>query len=107
MSDGLILEVFNFPAISMYDIFSTTPNKGVLTLLNISAPFLTSVNAMSFGVVTMIAPSRGIFCDSVNCTSPVPGGRSRIRKSSSPQITSLKNCSVIFATRGPLQTTGA
>ena len=61
ISDKSVLVDSTFPLICIYDMFSTTPNKGVCTLLNISAPFRTSVKAISFGVVTMIAPSKGIF----------------------------------------------
>ncbi len=88
------------------DIFSITPRIGVLTFSNISAPFRTSERAISCGVVTIIAPDIRNFCVRVSWTSPVPGGKSKIKKSRSPQSTSLKNCSVILETSGPLQMTG-
>ena len=87
------------PEITNPDIFSITPIRGVFTFPNISAPFLTSDNAMSCGVVTITAPVNLSFWTNVNCISPVPGGKSNIKKSKFPQ-------SVILATMGPLQITG-
>lgn len=46
------------------------------TFWNISMPRLTSIRAMSWGVVTMSAPVRGTFWARVSWMSPVPGGRS-------------------------------
>ena len=41
--------------------------------------------AATCGVVTTTTSQLGIFCPRLIATSPVPGGRSRIRKSRSPQ----------------------
>ncbi|MNN26450.1 hypothetical protein D3C81_1399550 [compost metagenome] len=60
-------------------MFSTTPNTGILTLRNISTPFLASIRARSCGVVTITEPATGTFCARVSWISPVPGGMSITR----------------------------
>ena len=60
-------------------MFSTTPRSGTFTCSNIRAPRRAILRLTSCGVVTITAPVSGKFCASVNCVSPVPGGRSRIR----------------------------
>ena len=87
-------------------MFSTMPSTGTLTFWNIARPLRASMSETSCGVVTMTAPERWIFCVSVSCASPVPGGRSITRKSSAPQATSCRNCSTAFMTIGPRQITG-
>ena len=57
----------------------TTPSTGIPTFLNIKAPFLASIMAISWGVVTIIAPATGMFCAMLNWVSPVPGGMSMTR----------------------------
>ena len=44
--DGFFLRAY-LPSKTNPDIFSITPKTGVFTFLNISAPFLTSANAIS------------------------------------------------------------
>ena len=87
-------------------MFSTIPSTGTLTFWNIASPLRASISETSCGVVTITAPERWIFCVSVSCASPVPGGRSMTRKSSLPQATSCRNCSTAFMTIGPRQMTG-
>ena len=55
----------------------------------------------------MTAPVTLTFCESVSATSPVPGGRSITRKSSSPQATSFMNCWSAPWSIGPRQMTAA
>jgi hypothetical protein len=57
-------------------------------------------------VVTITAPVTGTFCDSVSWMSPVPGGMSTIRKSTSRQLVSLSSCSSACVTIGPRHTIG-
>ena len=62
-------------------MFSTTPRIGQCTWRNILTARVASSSATSCGVVTITQPSSETCCASVNCASPVPGGRSTIRKS--------------------------
>ena len=73
-------------------MFSMMPSTGTSTLRNMLRPLRASSSATSCGVVTMTAPESGTFCARVSWASPVPGGRSTTRKSSSPQSTSRSNC---------------
>ena len=61
------------------ELAGTTPRSGTFTCSNIRAPRRAILRLTSCGVVTITAPVSGKFCASVNCVSPVPGGRSRIR----------------------------
>ena len=54
----------------------------------------------------MIAPFTFVDCTSDSCASPVPGGMSTTKKSSSPQATSRTNCVMIFMMIGPRQMAG-
>jgi hypothetical protein len=56
--------------------------------------------------VTMTAPSSATCWASVSCASPVPGGRSTIRKSCVPHSGSLRNWRTAPITIGPRQITG-
>jgi hypothetical protein len=60
-------------------MFSTTPSTGTSTLRNIISPLRASSNAMSWGVVTMMAPASGTRWARVSWVSPVPGGMSTSR----------------------------
>src|SRR5271157_998023 len=65
-------------------MFSTTPRIGQCTCRNILTARVASSSATSCGVVTITTPSTETCCASVNCASPVPGGRSTTRKSCVP-----------------------
>ena len=58
----------------------------MFTFLHIETDLKTSSVATACGVVTITAPVTFTLCESVSATSPVPGGRSITRKSSSPQV---------------------
>src|SRR6266849_3448949 len=60
-------------------IFSTTPSTSTFTWRNISIALRTSASATVDGVVTTTAPVTATVWIRVNCTSPVPGGRSITR----------------------------
>ena len=64
--------------------------SGTPTFSNILRPLRASISAMSCGVVTITAPVTGTFCASVSWMSPVPGGMSTIRKSTSRQLRVLE-----------------
>ena len=87
-------------------MFSTMPNTGTSILRNIARPLRASKRATSCGVVTITAPATVTFWITDSWASPVPGGMSRIRKSSAPQSTSPSICSIAFITIGPRQMTG-
>ena len=53
----------------------------------------------------MTTPVKGIVWLNVNCISPVPGGISKSKKSSSPQTVSSINCFSALEAIGPLHTT--
>jgi hypothetical protein len=57
------------------------------------------------GVVTTSMSALGSICASEIAMSPVPGGRSHSRKSSSPQYTSPRNCWSARCSIGPRQIT--
>ena len=87
-------------------MFSIRPRTGAFTWRNIWMPRRTSASATSCGVVTMMPPVSGTCCVSVSCTSPVPGGRSSTRMSSSPHSTLRRNSVMSFVIIGPRQMTG-
>ena len=60
-------------------MFSTMPNSGMLTFLNIAIAFVASSRATSCGVQTTTAPVSGSTCESASAMSPVPGGMSMMR----------------------------
>jgi hypothetical protein len=76
-------------------------------LRHIETALYTSSVATACGVVTITAPVTFTRCESVRATSPVPGGRSITRKSSSPQLTSFMNCCSAPCSIGPRQMTAA
>ncbi len=67
----------------------------------------TIIETRSCGVATTITPSSGRDWKTVSGTSPVPGGMSTSRQSTSPQITSVQNCLTAPPRIGPRQRTGA
>ena len=71
----------------------------------ISAARRATFCAVGCGVVTIRNFASGSSWASVIETSPVPGGRSTSRKSSSPQSTSSRNCVSALCSIGPRQTT--
>ena len=85
-------------------MFSTNPKIFLLMLwfLNMLTPFSTSARATSCGVLTITAPSKGMSCTRLMCMSPVPGGMSMSRKSSSPQRTCSIICLSALQAIGPL-----
>ena len=60
-------------------MFSIRPNTGTSTRFHMPNAFSTSIIETSCGVVTMTAPVMGSSCESDNCASPVPGGKSTSR----------------------------
>ena len=89
------------------DMFSIRPSVGTLTFSNSRWARRASARATSCGVETMTAPSSGVFCTSVSCTSPVPGGRSTTRMSSGtasvPQRVWVSICVRAWEAIGPRQ----
>ncbi len=73
----------------------------------IFAAFRTTMPARSCGEVTSTTPLRGIDCITVSEASDVPGGRSTVRVSNSPQMTSSQNCLIAPLTSGPRQMTAS
>ena len=69
-------------------------------------PLRASISARSCGVETITAPASGTCCAIVSCASPVPGGMSTTRTSSSPQATSRSICVSAEVTIGPRQIIG-
>ena len=61
----------------------------------------------SCGLKTITMPSTGSDWNTVSGTSPVPGGISTYRQSTSPQHTSVQNCLTVPAIRLPRQITGS
>mmetsp|Transcript_15325 Transcript_15325/g.51545 ORF Transcript_15325/g.51545 Transcript_15325/m.51545 type:complete len:259 (+) Transcript_15325:433-1209(+) len=87
-----------------WDMFSTTPRTFVDVLRQKFNSLRTSCMETSCGVVTTTAPSTFEFfkyCTTLMCSSDVPGGVSIIRKSRSPQSTSVRNCLMSPFLRGP------
>ena len=88
-------------------MFSTTPKTGTFIIFAKLMDFLVSRSETSCGVVTMTKPSMGLMSwATLRASSPVPGGRSIMRKSKSPQSMSARNCFITWCFSGPLQTTG-
>ena len=86
-------------------IFSITPRIYVLVFKQNDISFLTSESDTSYGVVTTMAPSYGEdfkYYTIEICSSDVPGGVSIIKKSRSPQATSVKNYLIRPFFLGPL-----
>ena len=88
-------------------MFSTTPRMGACDCWSIRRVFVPIAAATGWGVSTMAAPVSGTSCTKESGMSPVPGGRSTSRKSSSPQATSWKNWRIAPASIGPRHTTGS
>ena len=87
-------------------MFSTMPSTGTSTLRNMLSALRASSSAMSCGVETITAPASGTRCAMVSWASPVPGGRSTTRTSSSPHSTSVSICWIALCTIGPRQIIG-
>src|SRR6266852_6130142 len=75
-------------------MFSTTPRMSPPSCFTRRTAFVTTIVASAWGVVTSTTPDTGSACITVSGASLVPGGRSTMRKSSSPHGTSLKNCRI-------------
>ena len=88
-------------------MFSITPPISRSTLCAISAARRATFCAAGCGVVTIRNFACGSSWASVIETSPVPGGRSTSRKSSSPHSTSSRNWVSALWSIGPRQTTAA
>ncbi len=89
------------------DMFSTTPATGIRALRAIRPTRSATVRAAGCGVVTAISAASGTSSSRDMVMSPVPGGRSMSRASSSPQWTSPRNCSSALWSIGPRHTTGS
>ncbi len=87
-------------------MFSTTPSTGTSSVPNICAAFPASAPASRCGCVTTTAPESSTDCARLSGTSPVPGGRSTKRTSSSGQRTPRANCLTAFETMGPRHIAG-
>ena len=79
----------------------------MFVLRAISAARAATSCASGCGVVTTTASARGSSCPSEIETSPVPGGMSTTSVSSSPQCTSVRNCSSARCSIGPRHITGS
>ena len=88
-------------------MFSITPAISSETLSAICAERRATFWAVSCGVVTITNLACGSSWESVIETSPVPGGRSISRWSSSPHWTSSRNCVSALWSIGPRQTTAS
>ena len=89
------------------DMFSITPPISSLTLSAIWAERRATFCAVGCGVVTITNFACGSSDASVIETSPVPGGRSISRWSSSPHATSSRNCVSALWSIGPRHTTAS
>ena len=69
-------------------------------------PAKTAAKALVPGVHAIVAVASGTCCAMVSCASPVPGGMSTTRTSSSPQSTSRSICCSALITIGPRQIIG-
>ena len=87
-------------------MFSMMPRIGTCTFSNMRRPRRAIFRLTAWGVVTITTPYSGMLCASVNWVSPVPGGRSRIRQSSSPHCTPAMNIFRYLPTIGPRRTAG-
>ena len=88
-------------------MFSTTPRMGMFIIWAIFTALPTIMLTSSWGLVTTTMPSTGRVWNTVRGTSPVPGGMSTNRKSTSFQMTSCQNCFTAPAMTGPRHTTGS
>ena len=88
-------------------MFSIKPKIGtdILSCWNILIPLLASASATFWGVLTIIDPVIGRDWTKLKWISPVPGGKSKNRKSNSPQWVSKIIWLSAFDAMGPLQTT--
>mmetsp|Transcript_1258 Transcript_1258/g.2274 ORF Transcript_1258/g.2274 Transcript_1258/m.2274 type:complete len:228 (+) Transcript_1258:3105-3788(+) len=86
---------------SKYDMFSTIATVLIPIEENIEMPFRASAMANLEGVVTPTAKLRSISWHTVNWTSPVPGGKSNMRTSKSPQSVPFRSCVVTLPAIGP------
>lgn len=87
-------------------IFCTSPKIGTPTFSNMATPRTASRKAKSCGVETITAPARGTLCVNVNCTSPVPGGKSITSTSRAGQETSKRSCVRAFWSMRPRHASG-
>ena len=87
-------------------MFSMMPNTGTSTLRNMFRPLRASSRAMSWGVDTMTAPVTGTSCARLSWMSPVPGGMSTTRMSSSPHSVCCSICLRAPVAIGPRQIMG-
>ena len=89
-------------------MFSTTPMMGKFSLSAKVIAFLTTALDKPVGIVTITTPSNsGKSWATLKGSSPVPGGKSINRKSSSPQTTSPNNWRIARIFNGPRQIVGA
>ena len=87
-------------------MFSTMPITGTSSLRQKSTHLRQSASATSCGVVTTIARfGIGSSWQPASDSSPVPGGKSMIRQSSSPQSVSSSSCFKAPVLAGPRQIT--
>ena len=76
-------------------------------ILQNSVDFLLKNPNYRGSTLSIIGFSLGASCATLNASSPVPGGESIIRQSSSPQSTSPKNCLITPILRGPRHITAS
>ena len=88
-------------------MFSTMPSMGTFIISAMFTAFATIMLTSSCGLATTTMPSTGRLWNTVRGTSPVPGGISTNRKSTSFQTTSVQNCLTAPAITGPRHTTGS
>ncbi|MEJ7717313.1 MAG: hypothetical protein WKF31_04855 [Thermoleophilaceae bacterium] len=86
------------------DMFSITPAISRSKRRASSEARWATFWAAGCGVVTMTMRALGMSWARVMDTSPVPGGRSSTRKSTSPHSTSSRNCLIALWSIGPRQT---
>ena len=73
-------------------MFSTMPRMGMFIIWAMLTALATIMLTSSWGLATTMMPSTGRLWKTVRGTSPVPGGISTKRKSTSFQTTSVQNC---------------
>ena len=88
-------------------MFSIAPIRRMFVFCAITAARDATSFAAGCGVVTTTTSARGSSWPSEIETSPVPGGMSTTSRSSSPQCTSVRNCSSARCSIGPRHITGA
>ena len=86
-------------------MFSTTPRMLAWAYCRKLMALRTSARETSCGVVTTTAKASGMSLSTVMGSSPVPGGESTTRKSSSPHCTSEMNWRMAEVFMGPRQST--